>query len=509
MAGETRMTKSAEIAQFVRNIDADSFVQMPNVSGNPATGAGNLYYDTADNNMKYYNGSSWIPMGTTVNRYNYTATANQTSFTATYAPGNVDVYLNGTKLTQVTDYTDSSGTAIVLTTGADVGDLVDIVAFSAYSVADTVSASNGGDFNGTINFNGTVNVTGANYLNVNQTVNTAYLRVTQTGDLTLTGSGHAFQIGPTSAENIAMDTNEIMARNNGAAETLHINADGGRVTVNNVTGDGLYVGTKINVGIIPNTTAQSNASIHIHKSFATSASVTLDEAPSIILSENETTGAGPQGYHGAYWFGSQDTNTVSDYNWKVAGIASQGGDTQGANADGNLEFYVTSNTTSATKGAELSQSGTWSVPAQPAFEMIRTTDVAGTGFLNAYCTYNSVTFETGGSGASTSSGQYTAPVDGLYHFSFSFTASGGDGGDDSFGAGFIISNNSYYNQDYASNNQQRFNPRFLTRAGIENTYSVQKTARLSAGAKVGFYIRDWDTASVVMEHAEFSGFKFA
>jgi len=312
-----------------------------------------------------------------------------------------------------------------------------------------------------------------------------------------------------------MDNNEIMARNNGAANTLHLNADGGLVTVNNVSGDGLYVGTKlhvlnnINVGIIPNTTAQSNASIHIHKSFATGSPVTLDEAPSIILSENETTGAGSQGYHGAYWFGSQDTNTPSDYNWKVAGIASQGGDTGGANADGNLEFYTTSNSSSPTKNMTLGTGGQLSIPNQCAFEMIRTTDKTGTANANGYMNYDTVVFETGGSGANTSTGQYTAPVDGLYHFYLVFTASGGDGGDDSFGAGFIISNNSYYNQDYATTNEMRFNPRYETVAGVEATYSVQKTARLSAGAKIGFWVRDWDSTTCVLEHAEFGGHKFA
>lgn len=477
------MTKSAEIAQFVRNIDADSFVQMPNVSGNPATGAGNLYYDTADNQMKYYNGSSWIPMGTTVNRYNFTATANQTSFAATYTPGNVDVYLNGTKLTRVTDYTDTSGTAVVLTTGADVGDLVDIVAFSAYSVADVVPAS-GGTFTGAV-------------------------RINTQDDLSMSSTGHPFQIGFSNSGNMAFDTNEIMVRNNGAASQLHIQADAGEVTINNVSGDGLYVGTKIAIGEKPNTTTLPNASIHIHKSYATGSPVTLDQAPSIILSENETTGAGNQGYHGAYWFGSQDTNTPSDYNWKVAGIASQGGDTQGSNANGNLEFYITSNSSSATKAANLSTSGIWSVPAQPAFEMIKTTDTTGTANADSYIRYDLVQFETGGSGCSTSTGLYTAPADGLYHFSISFTIDAGDGSDDSMGIGFIISNNSYYNQNYTPNTGHRINPRFDSRAGIEHTYSFQKTARLSAGATIGFYITDWNATTTVLQHAEFSGHKFA
>ena len=469
---------------------------------------GDAYYNTTDDVVKFYTGSSWIPLTGTINRYDYTATANQTTFAAIYSDSNVDVYLNGIKLVATTDYTASNGTSVVMTSGVEADDLVNIVAqTSSFSISTSVPAT-GGTFTGNVILSGA-----STNLTVGNTVESSNLRLTNTGDLTMAGTGHAFQIGPTSARNLAMDNNEIMARNNGVGAELHLNPDGGDVTINNQgalsSGSKLVVRNRIELGDSTNANTKPTALLHIHKNINTGSSVTLAEAPSIVISENEIAGAGNQGYHGAYWFGSQDTNTPSDFNWYVAGMASQGGDTGGSSADGNLEFYTTNAGSSPTNTATLSQSGRWSVPAQPAFEMIRTTNIAGTGFLNSYCTYDSVTFETGGTGASTSSGQYTAPVDGLYHFSYSFTASGGDAGDDSFGAGFIISNNSYYNQDYASTNEQRFNPRFITQPGVENTYSVQKTARLSAGAKVGFYIKDWDTAAVIMEHAEFSGFKFA
>ena len=62
-------------------------------------------------------------------RTTYTGTAGQTSFTAAYTPGYVQVYLNGVLL-DPTDYTASSGTAIVLGTGTAAGDTVDIVALN-------------------------------------------------------------------------------------------------------------------------------------------------------------------------------------------------------------------------------------------------------------------------------------------------------------------------------------------------------------------------------------------
>jgi hypothetical protein len=62
-------------------------------------------------------------------RTTYTATASQTSFTAAYTPNYVQVYLNGVLL-DPTDYTATSGTAIVLNTGTAAGDTVDIVALN-------------------------------------------------------------------------------------------------------------------------------------------------------------------------------------------------------------------------------------------------------------------------------------------------------------------------------------------------------------------------------------------
>ena len=102
---------------------------------------GALYWDTTAEEMRVYTGTGWTAAGSAVNgtsnRQTYTATSGQTSFAITYDVGYVDVYLNGVKLLQGTDFTATSGTAIVLTTGATSGDIVDIVAYGAFNVANT------------------------------------------------------------------------------------------------------------------------------------------------------------------------------------------------------------------------------------------------------------------------------------------------------------------------------------------------------------------------------------
>jgi len=69
-------------------------------------------------------------------KYSYTATSGQTTFTATYTQGYVNVYLNGILLIDSTEYTATNGTSIVLASGATTGDSVVIEAFTTFSAAD-------------------------------------------------------------------------------------------------------------------------------------------------------------------------------------------------------------------------------------------------------------------------------------------------------------------------------------------------------------------------------------
>jgi hypothetical protein len=102
---------------------------------------GALYFDTTANLMKVFDGSAFIDASSAVNgtaeRSVFTATSGQTTFAITYDVGFVDVYLNGVKLTVGTDFTATTGVSVVLTTGATVGDIVDIVAYGAFNLANT------------------------------------------------------------------------------------------------------------------------------------------------------------------------------------------------------------------------------------------------------------------------------------------------------------------------------------------------------------------------------------
>ena len=134
--------------------------------GTTATGA--FRFNTTDTSFEGYDGSAWGAIGGAENVYakeTFTATANQTTFTLTsaYTVGFIDVYLNGIKLVAGDDFTDvtaTSGSTVVLTSGADVGDTLQTEAFGTFTVANTVPAT-GGTFSGTVTLGGGVNIAGA------------------------------------------------------------------------------------------------------------------------------------------------------------------------------------------------------------------------------------------------------------------------------------------------------------------------------------------------------------
>ena len=122
------------------NSFADTYFISATAPGSPTTG--DLWFDTANSIMKVYDGSGFVNAGSSVNgtsaRYDYTATAGQTTFAAVYDTGYVDVYLNGVKLAP-TDFTATNGSTIVLATGAALNDTVGIVGYGTFSVASAIA----------------------------------------------------------------------------------------------------------------------------------------------------------------------------------------------------------------------------------------------------------------------------------------------------------------------------------------------------------------------------------
>lgn len=106
--------------------------------GDPLT-PGAIYYNTTAEETRQWTGTVWTATGSSVNgtasRQTYTATAGQTTFSITYDVGYIDVYLNGVKQVDGTDFTATNGTSVVFASGLTAGDVVDMVAYGVFSIA--------------------------------------------------------------------------------------------------------------------------------------------------------------------------------------------------------------------------------------------------------------------------------------------------------------------------------------------------------------------------------------
>ena len=94
-----------------------------------------------------------------------TVTADDNGVLINYTVNQVSVYLNGVKQVVGTDVTCANGSTVVFASNYAIGDVIEVIALSTFSPADTVPAS-GGTFSG--NVNGT-NLTLSGNLTVNGT----------------------------------------------------------------------------------------------------------------------------------------------------------------------------------------------------------------------------------------------------------------------------------------------------------------------------------------------------
>lgn len=163
--------------------------------------------------------------------------------------------------------------------------------------------------------------------------------------------------------------------------------------------------------------------------------------------------------------------------------------------------------------------GNLTVKEKPAFEFRNYTNISGAANLNGTITYTDEIYNQGmsdgGAGhADLTTGKFVAPLDGIYHFTFTCYFAGGDGTDDSVRVGFGVTNNTFGNNDITSNTSSGMyiNPRALSSgtgaAAVEASYSYSKTIKLSRFAGVSAEMSDHNTSNptpVSLLYAEFSG----
>ena len=133
----------------------------------------------------------------------FTASGSETSVTAaddgrvvSYTVGQVSVYLNGVKLVEGSgkDFQATNGSTITGLSALTASDVVEVVALSAFSPSDTVSAANGGTFAGNVIMSGNLTVNGTETIVNTQTLtvedkNIEMGKVSSPTDTTADGGG--------------------------------------------------------------------------------------------------------------------------------------------------------------------------------------------------------------------------------------------------------------------------------------------------------------------------------
>ena len=90
----------------------------------------------------------------------------QTNFTfaSGYTPGYLDAYLNGIRLISAQDYTATGGSVVGLTSAAQNGDVLELVAYKAFNLASINNATGNFDVGGELSVTGVSTFTGDLYV---------------------------------------------------------------------------------------------------------------------------------------------------------------------------------------------------------------------------------------------------------------------------------------------------------------------------------------------------------
>ena len=180
-----------------------------------------------------YIGRAPADSAVTVARQSFSPTGVTTDFTfaAGYTPGYFDLFINGVKMIEGSDYTSSDGsTFAVLNGGAQNGDVLEGVAYKAFNAASVSNANANFTVGGDLAVSGNLNVTGIATLGAGTSVSfatTAYA-LEGTPDLTvrnLTGVAATFSGVVTYEDVTNIDSVGIVTARSG------LDVTGGNVTI--------------------------------------------------------------------------------------------------------------------------------------------------------------------------------------------------------------------------------------------------------------------------------------
>ena len=162
----------------------------------------------------------------------------QTDFTfaAGYDPGYIDVYFNGARLVYANDYTATNGSTVGLTTYANNGDVLELVAYKAFNVGNVQEAAGNFSVGNQLTVSGVTTATSAYYTGIVTATSFSGDGSALTGiggtDNIITGVavtiGGILRVTDTTQSTSTTTGSVIVSGGVGIAKSLHV---GGNVTV--------------------------------------------------------------------------------------------------------------------------------------------------------------------------------------------------------------------------------------------------------------------------------------
>ena len=372
---------------------------------------GALYYNSTSGEMRVYDGSLWIAASSasieTMEKFKFTATSGQTVFsgsddssrTLSLIAGVEIVTLNGIVLEADTDYT-ATNSAITLATGATADDELNVYAFGNFQVADTVSKSLGGTFTGAVTMGGGLTVDNS----VNISTNSGYASLEMGGI-----DGAYIDLKAPFSEDYNGRLQWIEG-GNGELRLAHNSSTASTTFLTNNT-ERMRIDSNGNVGIGTSSPSKAlDVSGAIKFGASTERSILSGNANYVYIGQTNS--------------GTENPESASDY---FFGINPRMGadrrlDIESRTADGSGAIVFKTGSGSYSTGApermRIDSAGRVTMPYQPAFMSYNpvtsnTTYNAGD-FISADMT---ATLFNVGNCHSSSTGRFTAPVNGSYVFS--------------------------------------------------------------------------------------------
>ena len=373
--------------------------------------------------------------------YTFTATASQTTFNAVYGVGAVDVYQNGILL-QPADYTATTGTTVVLAVGAAVNDEITIIAHNTFSVADTVSSSQGGTFVGDVTNSGNVGInttpTAKLHINTGTSVND-FDQVLIEGSSNSTSSNPEITLkrnDPIPLDNDYIGGINFYGKNSADENIKYAQIVGRAIDVSDATEDGAFAVFCESAATLRETLFVSGSDSRLRtNNLRISSHLTSGEnsaGPTIALVRNDTSVVsgdvlGTMGF--GHFDGTPDfpTQTPQQLPASIRAVAAE---TQGSGDNGaNMEFYTkpinANKDVSSTLNMKINNDGSITKPNQPHI-LGTPKNSAGNGIADAF--YTHVSYPP--IGLSFSNSRITVPVAGVYLITYNAIADNGTGRED-------------------------------------------------------------------------------